>query len=79
MARIILPLVALAALIPYVSAGVEFTKPKAGAKLTAGTAIEVEWKDGGDGPKLSELLTYELFLCAGGNDATDQVSSEPLV
>ncbi|CAO2652834.1 Nn.00g022450.m01.CDS01 [Neocucurbitaria sp. VM-36] len=72
MARLILPLVALAALVPYVSAGVSFTKPKAGTKLTAGSAIDVEWEDGGDGPKLSELLSYELFLCAGGNDAADQ-------
>ncbi|KAF1843396.1 beta-1,6-glucan boisynthesis protein-like protein [Cucurbitaria berberidis CBS 394.84] len=73
MARIILPLVVLAALAPYVSAGVEFTKPKAGAKLTAGTAIEVEWKEGGDGAKLTNLLTYELFLVAGGNDAAGQI------
>lgn len=72
MARLILPLVALAALVPYVSAGVEFTKPKAGAKLTAGSAIEVAWQEGGDGPELSDLLSYELFLCAGGNAAADQ-------
>lgn len=73
MARIILPLAALSALAPLASAGVSFTSPKAGATLTAGSAIEVNWAEGGDGPKLTELLTYELFLCAGGNDAAAQV------
>lgn len=68
MARLLLPLAALSAVVPYVSAGVEFTSPKAGAKLTAGTAIDVKWQEGGEGPKLTELLTYELFLCAGGSE-----------
>lgn len=75
MARLLLPLAALSAVVPYVSAGVEFTSPKAGAKLTAGTAIDVKWQEGGEGPKLTELLTYELFLCAGGSE---QVSDELL-
>lgn len=68
MARIILSLAALAALAPYVSAGVDFMSPKAGAKLTAGSAIDVKWQEGGTGPKLTELLTYELFLYAGSDD-----------
>jgi hypothetical protein len=73
MARIILPLAALTALVPFVSAGVSFTSPKAGDLLTAGTAIEVKWADDGDSPKLTDLLTYELFLVAGGNKAEQQV------
>ncbi|KAF1946898.1 hypothetical protein EJ02DRAFT_450237 [Clathrospora elynae] len=72
MARLILPLVGLAALCPLVSAGVKFTKPEAGSTLTAGTAIEVDWIEGGDGPELTDLLTYELFLIAGGNKPEDQ-------
>lgn len=73
MARIILHLAALSALAPLASAGISFSSPKAGATLTAGSAIEVKWDEGGDGPKLTELLTYELFLCAGGNEAAAQV------
>ncbi|KAF2469640.1 beta-1,6-glucan boisynthesis protein-like protein [Lindgomyces ingoldianus] len=51
-----------------VAADVQFTSPKAGDTLTGGTAIVVEWKDSGDAPSISDLTTYQLFLCAGGND-----------
>jgi hypothetical protein len=67
MARLLLSLAALAALAPFVSAGVKFTSPAPGEKLKAGTAIDVEWEEGGTGPKLTDLLTYQLFLCAGGD------------
>lgn len=70
MARVLLPLAALAALTPLASA-IKFTSPEPGDKLTAGSAISVKWEDGGDGPKLSDLLSYELFLFAGGNDPED--------
>ena len=66
----------VAALAPFASAAVKFTKPKAGATLTAGQAIEVTWEDSGDTPKLTDLLTYELFLCAGGNTAGENVSAD---
>ncbi|KAF1913160.1 hypothetical protein BDU57DRAFT_521874 [Ampelomyces quisqualis] len=69
MARAILPLAAVVALIPFTSAGISFTSPKAGATLTAGSAIEVKWEESSDGPKLADLQTYELSLCAGGNTA----------
>ena len=36
--------------------------------------IPVSWKDSGASPKLSELASYQLFLCAGGNDATNYVN-----
>jgi len=75
MSRLLLPLVAVAALLPYVDAGVTFTSPKAGASLTAGRAIDVKWEDDGESPKLTELLTYELFLCAGGNEDGSNVST----
>lgn len=72
MTRLLLPLTALAALTPLVSAGIKFTSPAAGDKLKAGTAIEVEWEEGGTGPKISELLTYTLTLVGGGQEETEQ-------
>jgi hypothetical protein len=62
------PLVALTALAPLVSADVEFTLPKAGDLLDAGSTITVEWKESKTEPLLTDLLTYQLFLCWGGND-----------
>ena len=76
MTRLIGTIAALAALAAYVDAGVSFTSPKAGAKLVAGNSIEVKWDDGGDGPKLADLTTFQLFLCAGGNTAGQIVSSK---
>jgi len=72
MTRLLLPLFALAALTPFVSAGIKFTSPAAGAKLKAGTAIEIEWEEGGTGPKISELLTYQLILVGGGQKDEEQ-------
>lgn len=73
MARLFISLVALAALAPLASAGISFTEPAAGAKLTAGTALTVKWKEGGEGPSISDLQSYQLFLMAGGNEATEQI------
>jgi len=78
MARLLLPLAAFAAIVPFASAGIKFTSPKAGDTLTAGTAIDVKWQEGGDGPAMTNLLTYELFLCAGGNAGADQVVLIPI-
>jgi hypothetical protein len=75
MARLILPLAALVAIVPFASAGITFKSPKAGATLTAGTAIQVEWTESGDGPKLTDMTTYTLFLMAGGNKAGEFVSA----
>lgn len=75
MARIILPLAAIAAIAPFASAGISFTKPAAGTTLTANTAIEVAWTESSDGPKLADLITYELFLCAGGDAEGEFVSA----
>ncbi|CAA9961771.1 hypothetical protein PTMSG1_05148 [Pyrenophora teres f. maculata] len=73
MTRILLPLAALvAALSPLVHAGIQFTSPAAGAQLTAGTAITVQWTEGGTGPKLSELQSYQLQLVVGGNKGEEQ-------
>ncbi len=68
-------LVLLATLSPFAFADVQFTSPAAGATLQAGKPIKAEWKDSGDGTALTDLKTYTLFLCAGGNDADNFVSS----
>lgn len=62
----------LAALLPLTFADVEFTTPNAGQAIS-GLTLDVEWKDSGDDPKISELATYQMFLCAGGNDEGDYV------
>ncbi len=54
---------------PLALADVEFTSPAAGASVKGGSTISVEWKDSGSQPPLSDLQSYTLFLCAGGNDA----------
>ncbi|EDU44313.1 beta-16-glucan boisynthesis protein [Pyrenophora tritici-repentis] len=73
MTRILLPFAALvAALSPLVHAGIKFTSPAAGAQLTAGTAIAVQWTEGDTGPKLSELQSYQLQLIVGGNKGDEQ-------
>lgn len=73
MARLALPIALVAALLPFVQAGVKFTKPAAGATLTAGTALEATWAEGTDGPALADLASYELYLMAGGNEAGSNV------
>lgn len=54
-------------------ADVEFTEPAAGANLTAGQ-IDVQWKESGVSPLISELTQYTLSLMVGGNDLDDMVS-----
>lgn len=67
--------VLLAAVAPYAFADVEFTSPSAGATLQGGSVIKVAWKDSGTSPPISSLQSYQLFLCAGGNDATSFVGA----
>ena len=56
----------VAALAPFVFADVEVTKPPAGTSIPPGT-IQIAWKDSGSAPALSDLTTYSINLCAGGN------------
>lgn len=65
-------LLVAASLLSFALADVEVTSPAAGASLS-GLELTVEWKDSGDTPKLADLASYQLFLCAGGNDADDYV------
>lgn len=67
----LLPL--LGALASTVLADVKFTTPAAGAALPAGS-LSITWADSGDSPALSELTSYQLFLCAGGNEDGSYVS-----
>ncbi|KAF2019257.1 hypothetical protein BU24DRAFT_418844 [Aaosphaeria arxii CBS 175.79] len=64
------PLALLTALTTLVSADIQFTSPKAGSTIAGGTAVTIEWKDSGDGIAIADLTAYDLFLCAGGNDAS---------
>lgn len=63
----------LAALPPSALADVKFITPAAGASIPAGGTFAVEWKDSGSAPSIADLASYQLFLCAGGNDATNFV------
>jgi hypothetical protein len=77
MTRILVPFAAVvAALSPLVHAGIKFTSPAAGDKLTAGTAIAVKWEEAGSGPELADLLSYQLQLIVGGNKGEEQVSCD---
>lgn len=66
-----------ASIAPFAWADVEITSPAAGVTVKGGSSISVEWKDSGSQPALSDLKTYTLFLCAGGNDANSFVSTPP--
>jgi hypothetical protein len=75
MPRLLLPIAAVAAFTQLASAGIAFSKPTPGDTLTAGQAIQVAWAEGGTGPKIADLLTYQLFLIAGGDTDAEQVSA----
>ncbi|RMZ73448.1 Xaa-Pro dipeptidase [Pyrenophora seminiperda CCB06] len=76
MTRILLPFASLVAVLsPLVHAGIKFTSPAAGAQLTAGTAIAVQWSEGGTGPKLTDLQSYQLQLVVGGNKGDEQATT----
>ncbi|KAI9036593.1 putative beta-1,6-glucan biosynthesis protein (Knh1) [Aspergillus affinis] len=45
-------------------ADIEFTEPAPGAVLEAGHVVTAHWKDSGASPRISELVQYDLYLCA---------------
>ena len=69
----------LALLAPHVLADVQFTSPDAGATSAGGKTLSVKWKDSGSDPPLKDLTSYQLFLCAGGNDADSYQQLSPIV
>ncbi len=66
----------LAAVAPYTFADVEFTTPAVGSTETGGSTLDIEWKESGTGPPITSFSTYQLFLCAGGNEAGSFVSTQ---
>jgi hypothetical protein len=62
----------LAPLLSLAVADVEFTSPRPGAAI-AGTTLSIEMRDTGDTPRIPDLATYQMFLCAGGNEDTEYV------
>ena len=67
-------LVLLASMAPRPAvADIEFTAPAAGASLPGGSAVAVQWKDSGSAPAIADLASYQLMLCAGGNDEDSYV------
>lgn len=70
--------VVLTAFLPSVFADVRFTSPVGGETFTGGGSINVAWTDSGEAPSISDLVSYQLFLCAGGNEEGTYVCpSEP--
>jgi hypothetical protein len=67
----------LATLVPCVFADVKFISPAAGATVTAPT-ISIEWEDSGNPPQIADLASYQLFLCAGGNEQSSFVYCPPI-
>ena len=63
---------------PLVFGDVKFTIPAAGASIAGGGTISVGWTDSGTAPSITDLSSYQLFLCAGGNDPTNFVGSQHL-
>lgn len=57
-----------ACLVSLIAADIKFLTPAAGDSVTGDGALSVKWQDSGADPPLDELTTYQLFLCAGGND-----------
>jgi len=52
-----------------VQADVDFTQPTAG-EVIAGTSLAAVWTESGQKPAKSTFESYQLFLCAGGNNDT---------
>ena len=65
--------------IPLAIADVRFLTPNAGSTAEGGGALQVSWEDSGSDPALSDLTTYQLFLCAGGNDEASIVQLSGIV
>lgn len=65
----------LAGVIPYIFADVKFITPEAGATIEAGSTLTIEWEESDESPPLDALLSYQLFLCAGGNEDGSYVCS----
>ncbi|KAH0835114.1 hypothetical protein AYO21_09708 [Fonsecaea monophora] len=66
------------AIIPFTRADVQVVAPQPGDSIT-GLNLQIQWKDSGNSPPLSQLANYQLFLCAGGNDESAYIPIATLV
>ena len=58
-----------------VIADVKIGTPVAGGNYTAGVAnFSLQWVDSGTPPITLNISSYQVFLCAGGNEASNFVS-----
>ncbi|EXJ84936.1 hypothetical protein A1O3_05611 [Capronia epimyces CBS 606.96] len=68
----------VAGLLSFALADVLVTGPVAGDAIS-GLSLDIEWKDSGKTPKIADLASYQVFLCAGGNTDTNFVQLATLV
>ncbi|KAL2399804.1 hypothetical protein ABEF93_001181 [Exophiala dermatitidis] len=68
----------VAGLLSLAVADVKVTAPAAGDSIT-GLTLDIEWEDSGTTPKLADLTSYQVFLCAGGNTEASIVQLATLV
>ncbi|EXJ85700.1 hypothetical protein A1O1_06068 [Capronia coronata CBS 617.96] len=67
-----------ALLLSFALADVQVTGPAAGDSIT-GLSLDIEWKDSGKTPKIADLASYQVFLCAGGNSDSNYIQLATLV
>ncbi|EXJ66991.1 uncharacterized protein A1O5_09637 [Cladophialophora psammophila CBS 110553] len=67
-----------AAILPFACADVQVIAPQPGDTIT-GLNLQIQWKDSGNSPPLSQLANYQLFLCAGGNVDSSYIPLATLV
>ncbi|OOF92305.1 hypothetical protein ASPCADRAFT_133371 [Aspergillus carbonarius ITEM 5010] len=60
-------------------ADVEFTYPTTGTVIRAGDVVTAHWKDSGAPPRMTELVQYNLYLCAGGDTPGSFEDVSPLL
>ncbi|KAB8200727.1 Ser-Thr-rich glycosyl-phosphatidyl-inositol-anchored membrane family protein [Aspergillus parasiticus SU-1] len=60
-------------------ADVEFIAPARGTIMKAGDVVTAHWKDSGESPRISELVQYDLYLCAGGDTLGSQENLATLI
>jgi hypothetical protein len=68
-----------AALIVSVIADVRFLLPSPGSSSHGNEALIITWDDSGVAPLITDFTTYQLFLCAGGDEETSIVELHQLV
>ncbi|RMZ89357.1 hypothetical protein DV736_g3416, partial [Chaetothyriales sp. CBS 134916] len=68
----------LAACMASAWADVEFLTPAAGSSQSSLT-LSITWQDSGTDPPLSDLTSYQMYLCAGGNAVGEYADLTELV